>query len=350
MRTLRKYAVTSGLDRQVLLWDIDNREDMRRSKHETVICGLGWHPDGSSVAIADVDGRFGIWLKPIPSHMAKASVATGEEKAEELKDRQKLIKFDDNMSSASEDEDDDGDDEDDGADSERGGGKSASKKRRRRKAGLVNAVLPQDSFQPGVTPKEPGNRRRFLAYNTLGYISSRDDDSYFSIDMEFHDSMYVERVFTCMFTYSNRCLHPDDLRVNHSEDLKECLLGKKTCRSFGRRVQTLTDYYEYTMAALSIKGAVFACPYRGEEQPSVLFFKPFEAWAAKSEWFLEMPGNEEVGLTPFARADLHKTCLDDSHMCAEHLVYSANGTFSRASLFRSNVSQSAMSSWLLEHL
>lgn len=171
----------------MLLWDIDNQEDMRRSRHDTVICGLGWHPDGSSIAIADVDGRFGIWPKPIPSHMSKASVATGEEKAEELKDRQKLIKFD-SESSASEDEERDNDTDSEGEGG--GGGEYASKKRRRRrKAGLANAVLPQDSFQPGATPKEPGNRRRFLAYNTLGYISSRDDDSHFSIDMEFHDAV-----------------------------------------------------------------------------------------------------------------------------------------------------------------
>ena len=76
----------------------------------------------------------------------------------------------------------------------------------------------------------------------------------------------------------------------------------------------MTDYYEYTMAALSSKGAVFACPYRGSEQPSVLFFKPFETWAAKSEWSLNMSGNEEVGLISSGRADLHKTCLD-VHLC-----------------------------------
>lgn len=98
----------------------------------------------------------------------------------------------------------------------------------------------------------------------------------------------------------------------------------------------MTDYYEYTMAALGSKGAVFACPYRGEKQTSVLFFKPFEAWAAKSEWSLDMPGNEEVGLISFVRVDFRKSCLD-RYIGRAPDMYSASDAFFSCSLSRSSV-------------
>ncbi|KAE9463945.1 hypothetical protein C3L33_04174, partial [Rhododendron williamsianum] len=64
-----KYMATSGLDRQVLIWDVDQRLDIDRQKFDDVICCMAWKPTGNALAVIDAMGKYGIWDSAVPSSM-----------------------------------------------------------------------------------------------------------------------------------------------------------------------------------------------------------------------------------------------------------------------------------------
>jgi chromosome transmission fidelity protein 4 len=45
----------------------------------------------------------------------------------------------------------------------------------------------------------------------------------------------------------------------------------------------MTDYFGFTMAAISEGGCVFASPRKGEKNPSMILYRPFSSWASNSE-------------------------------------------------------------------
>lgn len=51
----------------------------------------------------------------------------------------------------------------------------------------------------------------------------------------------------------------------------------------GPRVPSMTDYFGFTMAALSESGSVFANPCKGDKNMSTLMYRPFSSWAGNSE-------------------------------------------------------------------
>ena len=130
---------------------------------------------------------------------------------------------------------------------------------------IVSAgVNPQPPFQAGCTPHDAG-RRRYLAWNKIGTIISRQEDTFSSLEVEFADKA------------TNRTIR-------------------------------LADRYGFTMAALAANGMVFASQSQKSEQkdgssskkgtdattPSTIFFRPFSSWAQNSEWLAQMPLGEEV--------------------------------------------------------
>ena len=46
---------------------------------------------------------------------------------------------------------------------------------------------PQPAFQPQSTPIGASSKRRFLAYTTVGQITSRDETTYHAVEIEFAD-------------------------------------------------------------------------------------------------------------------------------------------------------------------
>jgi len=92
---------------------------------------------------------------------------------------------------------------------------------------------------------------RFLVWNSVGFITSRNEQGQHTIDIEFHD----------------RALH---------------------------RPVHFTDHFGFTMGALNERAAVFACNHQGSSSPSTIFFRPFDSWSANGEWSLALEGNEDV--------------------------------------------------------
>lgn len=117
----------------------------------------------------------------------------------------------------------------------------------------------QDAVQAGATPL--GFKRRYLAWNTTGVITTRDEDTFHSVEVEFSDASK-------------------------------------------HRTVRFNDHYAFSMAALGDHGAFFAAPARtsgeggaDDDVPSTVFFRPFSGWAHNSEWLAQLlPGEEAAAV------------------------------------------------------
>ncbi|CAG8508326.1 12094_t:CDS:10 [Acaulospora morrowiae] len=112
---------------------------------------------------------------------------------------------------------------------------------------------PQATFQPGSTPMK--NHRQYLAMNSVGSISTMEHETFSTITVEYHDQSH-------------------------------------------NRGYNLRDDFNYSMACLDANGALFATESvkvnAVDTNPSILFYKPRETWAAKGEWMLTLPHDEDI--------------------------------------------------------
>ena len=106
----------------------------------------------------------------------------------------------------------------------------------------------QGPIQPGSTPET--ERRRFLAFNYVGQIIARDEDTYNDVQIEFAD------------------------KLAHSRS-------------------RFTDHYKFRLGSLNDAGAFFASGGDASaEIPSTLFFRPFSSWRMNAEWTQHLPSGE----------------------------------------------------------
>ncbi|WOK95221.1 WD repeat and HMG-box DNA-binding protein 1 [Canna indica] len=278
-----KYMATSGLDMQVLIWDVDLRQDIERQKFDDRVCSLAWKENGNALAVIDVMGKFGVWESVVPSCMKSPT-----DGAAQTRDKGGLLLFDEDdenpSTSGSLDDtveeshgesvlisrkrlrkqsisDEISDRDSDGEEGLlrqielRKRHTSKHKKRtideKEENSSYLNSTRPkmQEAFQPGFTPAQAG-KRHFLAYNMLGSITTIENEGYSHIEVDFHDT------------------------------------GR------GPRVPAMTDYFGFTMAALSESGSVFSNPCKGEKNMSTLMYRPFGSWANNSEWSMRFEGEE----------------------------------------------------------
>lgn len=271
---------TSGLDRQILIWDVHQKQDIDRQKFDERVCCMAWKPHGNALTFIDIMGKYGVWESTVPSSMKSPTEGT------QSKEGNGLLFFDEDEEEASAS----GSLSDHGEDS-LGESEPTSRKRLRQhskydaleedinnelsflpkaesrkrprgnkenldngKPGLQNTMVSvgqkmQEAFQPGATPIQSG-KRRFLCYNMLGSITSIEHDGYSHIEIDFHDT------------------------------------------GSGPRVPAMTDYFGFTMASLNESGSVFANPCKGEKNMSTLMYRPFSSWANNSEWSMRFEDEE----------------------------------------------------------
>ncbi|GAA6041229.1 hypothetical protein JCM8097_008354 [Rhodosporidiobolus ruineniae] len=106
----------------------------------------------------------------------------------------------------------------------------------------------QAPFQPGATPWR--EKRRYLAFNMVGYIFAVEREEGQSVTVEFHD------------------------RGAHIP-------------------QKFDDPMKYDLGALGELGAVFSCPSL-DDQPSQIFYKPYESWTSLQTWTASLPAGEDA--------------------------------------------------------
>ncbi|KAG6675432.1 hypothetical protein I3842_15G101000 [Carya illinoinensis] len=228
-----KYLATSGLDKQVLIWDFDRKKDIDRHKFNETICCMAWKPVGNALAVIYVMGKYGVWESIVPLSMkspsedglsASGSLSDlgedghGESEPSKRKRLRKQSAYEENF-------DKDGSDE----------WSLTPKVESRKKVSHFH----KEAFQPGATPVQPG-KRHFLCYNMAGSITTIEHNGYSHIEYE-----------ACIV-----------------------LGGPMFCTN----IPSMTDHFGFTMAALNDNGSVFANPCKGKKNMSTLTYRPFSTW------------------------------------------------------------------------
>jgi chromosome transmission fidelity protein 4 len=256
------YLATAGEDRALLVWDVGAAKVLARRALPAAAAGLAWRPGASANALAVVTegGELALWAGAVPSQLpgpgaCADAAAAAAAAAEELLDAEAGVASDD------EDEEEDGEEEEEEEEAEgdaddntalKRGPLYRSKARRPlpRAPRAAPAPEPQPPVQPGATRLDAG--RRFLAYNALGAITLRaEEGGHNVVEVSFHDT----------------ALHR-------------------------RRVPLLNDFFGFALGALGEAGAAYAAP-GGADAPPTLLYRPFEPWAANTEWQAALPAGEE---------------------------------------------------------
>ncbi|GAA5861876.1 hypothetical protein JCM1840_006861 [Sporobolomyces johnsonii] len=300
------YLVSTGDDGKILIWNVQERKVVARTRHaHGLITAIAFHPFPNINALAYIDnkGQLTRWTNPIPSNLpgptfsraaTSASAAATMEAAPTARRRSdsastttssrpggggNLFRKD-----ADEDEDEfdrlnDGDGFDDWLEDDVGDGLGAgprvveeedlrmpspfggleglatsSRATRKKDTGYggytSTNLLPkvQAPFQPGATPSR--EKRRYLAFNMIGYIHVVEREEYNIVNVDFHDrSTHISTHFD--------------------------------------------DHVKYSMGALGELGAVFAAPSSGDS-PSQILYKPYESWTSLTDWTASLPSGENI--------------------------------------------------------
>jgi chromosome transmission fidelity protein 4 len=161
----------------------------------------------------------------------------------------------------------------------------------------------QDAFQPGATPfvERTGAfvadqaDMRFLAYNAIGNITSREERSMSSVtgdadadpSKEDQDKIHI-------------------VQLNYADTQKH-------------KASKFRDFFGFRWAALGAHGAVFASP-RGwdrkekKELPSTVFFRPSDSWdnKASSEWTLHLNLSASAGTGASGKEEVAALAIGDT--------------------------------------
>ena len=322
-----RYIVSAAGDQQVLLWDVESKQDIMRFSGNALPSAIAWSPVANAFCVVDREGKYALVDSPVPAHLPSAveAVASAEsaeaaaasaEPSPAAKAAAAMAKADDDDDAAADgangddspvrkkagkrrlrpavakqrnsvesiraelgmtrDDDDsdehDVDNEEDLLDAMLAKGHGSARKAASApvvnalqlggaggiSAAMLEAMLGahaapmQASFQSGATPLLNG--RRFLAWNTVGSIISRDEDTFNTVEVEFANSA------------TNRTVR-------------------------------MSDHYKFDKGALGLHGAIFASAARGmdgkeEPVPSTIFFKPFQSWTHNTDWLAALPAGE----------------------------------------------------------
>ncbi|KAJ3332101.1 hypothetical protein HDU93_009339, partial [Gonapodya sp. JEL0774] len=287
------HLAAVSLDSLVAVWDLKSKLVVSRHKHPCRVTALAWI--GDKVVWGDVQGTVAVWSAELKLLKAVEERKVGlDELAKSLFDDEALEKkksslggeakekhssggdLGNSLSDAddaevgenAEEDDDDLNDEfvedDDGAgyaeygfepEGARRGGQHKHRPRPKVGAGTARSVLSnadydlpyhtecQPPIQPGSTPlQSSGSAKgapRYLAFNLTGFVYSVDQNTHSTVHVEFH------------------------------------------------------DHYNFTMGSIAERGAIFACP-SSQGNPSTVVYRPFESWATKGDWTVQMGPSENV--------------------------------------------------------
>ncbi|GAA6064056.1 hypothetical protein JCM10212_006792 [Sporobolomyces blumeae] len=296
-----KYMVSAGKDEQILIWSVDKMEVVAKTTHtHGLITSIAFHPLPGSNAIAYIDnkGQLTRWTDPIPDKLAPPTNAVrSNDAASGAKRNGTRHRRSDSASTSTssrpgggggdlfrkaDDEEEDefdrfngdgmGDWIDDdlnefGMDDQRdpldedvfenpdqftnGRGDVFATKGKQKAEPYTSSTLVakgQPPFQPGATPGR--DKKRYLAFNMVGYVVATDRDDYNMVTIDFHDRS------------SHVPMHFD-------------------------------DSIKHTIAALGELGTVFAAPAAASE-PSKILYKPHQSWTELHDWEASLPNGENA--------------------------------------------------------
>lgn len=247
-----RYLASAGKDGNVIVWSIDDRKPISKTKTESLVTSFAWHPTDNVLSFIDTSSSVTRWLKPVPEAAEPpfggkllyadevAAVSTSHPmESEDIETRE-------NDDTALRDWDDgDEDNLDDFAiDDDEGVDKPFNKSKH---SAVVAYDAGQRSFQPGSTPQRLD--RRYLAFNMLGVIHSVDQDTHNLVTVEFHDKS-------------------------------------------ARRGYSFQDHFKSSLCALGDEGALYA----STGAASMVVYKPFDSWSSQQDWNVRLPDGESASV------------------------------------------------------
>ncbi|KAI0674964.1 hypothetical protein C8Q78DRAFT_965239 [Trametes maxima] len=254
----------------IFIWSTQNRRMLFRYQGATnaPVTQMAFSPSKNLLAWTDAAGDLTRWPEPIPSSApdpVKLSAGTHSVTVPVKRKGTPTLFDDDNVALARAEKDKASADADDllGIDLDNddwilddlGGGMDDDGEAKRlaaeggvKEMGKLSVTKAQSAFQPGSTPME--NKKRYLAYNTIGVIEVTDQDTHHIVNVEFHD------------------------------------------RS-ARKSYHFTDHFRYDLASLGERGALYACQPEAEHAAHVIY-KPYGTWGAQGDWTYELPSGTRV--------------------------------------------------------
>lgn len=327
------YLLSGDASGGLAVWDVSSarRRVIARARiggggSAAALSAAAWKPEGNEVSVVDESGAVAVWRSPLPESvpgptadpeavLAAADAAAGA-----------TTKMTGGATTATEEDDDDAADLSDGEEEETGDemeedgdGRSTRpplshrpalphttsgqqrqhlNNSKRRSLPRVASHIPQAPIAPGSTKPDRiggsfssasscGRGHRWLAYNSLGCVSSRRGDGCAVVEVSLHDRSPAA-----------------------------------ASRAWGGRVPLLTDFFGFDLAALGPRGLFYAAPPAddgsdrrrrggrrgggrdddgddggdddadGSEDDSprgVLVFRPFAGWAGGGGWTADLP-------------------------------------------------------------
>jgi chromosome transmission fidelity protein 4 len=239
------YCATAGMDLQVVVWDLRKCVAVASAKLPDAATGLAWRArfDANALAVLTFEGTAAVWDAPVSNRLPPPATALDTIDLSEFEVPTAGGGYVDD--SAVDDAEGGGEDEEEGdssggdaSGSEGGkadGGDGERTKRHREPRERIVMVpappaplaQPQPPIAPGATVAAGMPARRFLAYNSLGCVTCRDDGGVQHIEVHFHD-------------------------------------GERP----GPRVPSHTDYLGVTLGALGPAGVAYASPEKARRHGS----------------------------------------------------------------------------------
>ncbi|PWN49692.1 hypothetical protein IE53DRAFT_380356 [Violaceomyces palustris] len=272
-----RYLAVGTSDGQVTVWETSTRKALRAKRADALVTSISWHPSKDVLAWTDNSGGLTRWTNvmgpnyPSPfeeidfglpkqnaqngvSGLRKARDAVddifegtgieGDDDDEIMADREEDAEAGDGIREFVVDDVGHGDYNEDSGSGHRRGARAYD-----RAGGGLPSTRPQPAFQPNATPMRA--QRRYLAFNMLGTVTAVDQDTHQTVSFESFDTA-------------------------------------------ARRNFRITDHHHFSMASLNHHGVLFACK-KQEDNPSSIYFKPFETWNnSGADWSLGLPVGEEV--------------------------------------------------------
>eukprot|EP00887_Chlorella_sp_A99_P000454 scaffold17.g454.t1 len=316
------YLASAGADQAICVWDLTEATCLEKRLLPGAATGLAWHPSRNALAVITEDGELAVWEGVVPANLSgpaadvdalmglkKAGAGGAASPGGALPDNASVLDGVDGSAGAGEDASDDYDRNDSFlADSGRGGARRGA--RRRTGAGAYALLdLAQDPVHPGSTQLSDAGRR-YLAYNTLGCVILRQEDDHNVVEVAFHDTQRMRRripLITDFFGFTMASL--GDKASTRGGASRGAVTGLAVWLRLAlawrlallRQKRPLRVPWGGRPAVNSLparatpapQGALYASP-SSKEAPSTLVYRPFESWAANSDWSLGLPAGEEA--------------------------------------------------------
>lgn len=328
------YLASSGQDKLLVIWDTKSKKKVRSEFTAADVTGLAWHPFDNQLAVTNVLGETRMWNEviptdslPHPAAMKKKQPTPTQIKAEKV-NRPQANTFEDNEAMDDDEEGEDldlGDDvnmsdeegeeldeagedvgdfviDDDGAGYVETEEQKRAKQQQRLQSNVANssAVIRSQrklesqfeapaTFQPGETPfhKQEVNpsfeptqgERRYMAYNLIGAVTTIFEGDHSIVDVEFHDqSQYRNYHFTDPLNYSMAAI--SSAGAVFAVEGKEKPKKPKKLNADGEETDDSEDEFEDENEANNTLN-------------STLYFRP-NNWGQEKDWTVHMLPGEDV--------------------------------------------------------